>query len=81
MRQANLCPSAYRPGDETNPASPYYEEQPADRAFIDVEDSVVFLNNAERDMAAGNWAGAVSEFKNAIEALQDAIDTLKGMEQ
>ena len=78
MRNASLCPSSYRPGDEDLPGSPYYQEPPAfDLGKQGLADAAYFLAAAISKAESGMRVSAILEAQEALTALQDAITTLE----
>jgi hypothetical protein len=87
-RSVSLDPSSYRPGDETNPASPYYEEpEGAVAALINLEDarseigtSILIVDRAsdgaEAFLCKEDKQCLIGYFENAIACIQEAADQL-----
>ena len=75
MRTVNLCPSAYRLGDESLPGSPSYDpaEEGPEAAIVCVEDAQRELNAALEVLRDCDGELSRKQKLTLLEALQDAI--------
>lgn len=78
MRTPSLCPSSYRPGDENIPGSPYYKEPSATEVATQaIDDAEYFVKNSALFLSAGKKDKALAEVRDALVAIQSAIDALE----
>ena len=73
-----LHPADYRKGDEHLPGSPFCEEaSPLEVANQAIDDAIYFGKNAALFLSAGKKPQALAEVRDALVAIQSAIDALE----
>ncbi len=70
------CISDFRQGDQYLPSSPHYVELDTEEVLLSCQDGAHYALSAAKALISGNKAKAISELKDAIDALKFAVEEL-----